>query len=119
MNQVTQKVRLIAATALISAGIAFAPPAYASGWEQQVSKLVLTNQKYPRSAQVRGEEGKATVKVAIDGAGAITGVELVSSSGSSILDKEATKLFESLGSLPTPPDAAPRNIVFPLVWSLN
>lgn len=112
--------RMFLAIAFATAGFTLpATSALANAWEQQVAKVVMSNQAYPRSAQVRNEEGKAMVKVSIAGDGAITAVELVESSGSSVLDREATKTFEKIGKLPAPPGSSARDVVFPLVWSLN
>jgi protein TonB len=91
--------------------------AQAADWQRQVSRIVASKQTYPRSAQMRGEEGTARVKVYIGAGGAIERTELVVPSGSSTLDKEALAMPTRAGTVPPPPGGA-TTIVLPITWKL-
>ena len=101
-----RRISLLAAIGLVGfAGM----PAHAAtasvdpAWGRKVSQLISANYSYPRSAQLRGEQGKAKIKVAISGSGKILAVELVQSTGSAILDREAVRIPTKVGSFPPPP----------------
>ncbi|ABD27258.1 TonB-like protein [Novosphingobium aromaticivorans DSM 12444] len=98
----------------LSATTAFAQ---AADWQKQVSRIIASKQTYPRTAQMRGEEGTARVKVYIGAGGAIERTELVSASGSTSLDKEALAMPTRAGTVPPPPGGATAVIV-PFTWKL-
>ena len=68
------------------------------------------NSFYPREASQTNEGGNVRVHIAISGDGRVTSIELVQSSGSSVLDVAALAVFRNarLPSLPpgTPPQPA-------------
>lgn len=97
--------------------LALSSPAFAQSWQQQVAKIVASKQTYPRTAQMRGEEGTAKVKVYIGADGSVQKAELVAPSGSAALDKEALALPTKVGTLPAPPGGA-TTLVLPLTWKL-
>ena len=101
--------------------LAAAAPAQASdpGWKKKVAQLISANYSYPRSAQLRGEQGNATIKIAISGSGKVVSVNLLQSSGSAILDREAVRIPMKVGSFPAPPAGKSVDLVFPLVWRIN
>ena len=94
-------------------------PAFAQSadWNRQVSRIIASKQTYPRSAQMRGEEGTARVKVYVGSSGAIERTELVAPSGSATLDKEALAMPTRAGSVPPPPGGATA-LVVPVTWKL-
>ncbi|MBC2666873.1 energy transducer TonB [Novosphingobium flavum] len=92
--------------------------AQAAGWTQQVARIVASKQTYPRTAQMRGEEGTAKVKIYVNAGGAIERAELVAASGSATLDKEALSLPTKVGALPAPPGGA-TSVTLPITWRLN
>lgn len=92
-------------------------PALADDWLATVKRTVASKQNYPRTAQMRGEEGTAKVKVYLSASGQIEKAELVNSSGSSVLDKEAVAMMSRIGNLPAPP-AGTSSVVLPLTWKL-
>lgn len=94
-----------------------ATPAFADDWLTSIKRTIASKQTYPRTAQMRGEEGTAKVKVYMSSAGKVEKTELVTSSGSSALDREAVALITRIGSLPTPP-AGTSSVVVPLTWKL-
>ncbi len=89
----------------------------AADWQRQVSRIIASKQTYPRSAQMRGEEGTAKVKIFVGAGGAIERTELIAPSGSTTLDKEALTMPSRAGSLPPPPGGATA-VVLPLTWKL-
>ncbi|EGD59929.1 TonB-like protein [Novosphingobium nitrogenifigens DSM 19370] len=91
--------------------------AQAADWIKSVARTIASKQTYPRSAQMRGEEGTAKVKVFISAAGAVERTELVSPSGSSTLDREALSLPSRAGQLPPPPGGA-TTVTLPITWKL-
>jgi protein TonB len=88
-------------------------------WGRKVSQLISANYSYPRSAQLRGEQGKAKIKIAISGTGKVLGVELVQSSGSAILDREAVRIPMKVGAFPPPPTGNTIELTFPITWRID
>lgn len=101
--------------------LAAAVPAQANdpGWNKKVAQLISANYSYPRSAQLRGEQGKATIKIAISGTGKVLSVNLVQTSGSAILDREAVRIPMKVGSFPAPPNRNTTVLVFPITWRID
>lgn len=71
-------------------------------WKAKVQTLLEKNLRYPMQALNKGWEGKAVVKAIINQTGKVVNVQLVSSSGRTILDNEALNLMQRV-SLPAPP----------------
>lgn len=108
----------IAATLLIL----WVQPAAGAGiqsWERDITAVVQKNRSYPRSAELRGDEGTAKVRVSIAADGKITNVDVIQSSGHQILDHEAVRLFKRIGSFSPPPGGSAVDVVFPLTWQLD
>lgn len=105
----------LAAFAAVSAAV----PAMAQSaeWQKQVTRIIASKQTYPRTAQMRGEEGTARVKVYIGASGAVERTELVAPSGSATLDKEALAMPTRAGNVPPPPGGAAA-IIVPVTWKL-
>ncbi|HVF36334.1 MAG TPA: TonB family protein [Sphingomicrobium sp.] len=118
-KQMNFRAALIAAAGL--AGLAAAGPAHAvdPAWQKKVAKLIGDNYSYPRSAQLRGEQGNAKIKVAISGAGKVLSVDLVQSSGSAILDREAVRIPMKVSAYPAPPTGSTTNVIFPITWRIS
>lgn len=114
------RIALIAAVMLTALGGA---PAQAAandaGWKTKVAQLIKANYTYPRSAQLRGEQGSAKIKIAISGAGKVLSVDLVQSSGSAILDREAVRIPMKVGSFPAPPAGSNVELVYPITWRID
>src|SRR5690606_7850614 len=77
----------------------FGGSATAADWKSTVTRLIAAQHSYPRSAQIRGDEGIAKVRINIDAGGKITGVELVQPTGSQILDREAVRIPHKIGTV--------------------
>lgn len=106
---------ILTLAALLSPAVASAEPA---NWQMSVARLIASHQNYPRSAQIRGQEGTTKLRVAFAATGQISQVDLVQSSGSPILDREAQTMISGLGRFPTPPSGI-SSVVVPIVWRLN
>lgn len=115
MNAIlTRKLMVVFAAASMMSAPALAQ---SPDWQRKVAQLVASKQTYPRTAQMRGEEGTAKVKVYVSASGAVEKAELVGPSGSATLDKEAIALVTKIGTLPAPP-GGPAAVVLPLTWKL-
>ncbi|HYC94885.1 MAG TPA: TonB family protein [Sphingomicrobium sp.] len=101
------------------AGLGIAGPASADpGWKRKVAQLISANYNYPRSAELRGEQGEARIKIAFSGSGKVLSVDLIQSTGSTILDREAVRIPMKVSSYPAPPGGANTEIVFPISWRI-
>lgn len=103
----------------VAAALIMSTPAFAQSpaWQQSVARLIASKQTYPRAAQMRGDEGTAKVKVYVSASGAVEKTEMVTPSGSSVLDREALALPAKAGNFPAPPGGA-TTIILPLTWKL-
>jgi protein TonB len=115
MNSVKGVFGLLAALAALAA----AGPAHANGWGDKVAQMIGAQYSYPRSAQIRGDQGTAKIRVSVSADGKITNVELVQPTGSEILDREAVRMPSKLGQLPPPPGAKPAALIVPITWKLS
>jgi protein TonB len=104
----------IAGIASFSSAALAAP---APEWVAKVRQLLAAKQEYPRSAQMRGDEGTARVRLLVAADGSITSVELVQATGSTLLDHEAIAVARKVGAFPAPPGGAAA-IVVPLTWKM-
>ncbi len=114
---------LIAAALAFGALVAGAGSPAAAGtdravWSGAVSRLVTSHQSYPRSAELRHEQGTTRLRVAVATDGRIAQVDIIQSSGSAILDLQARSTITTIGKLPTPPVGI-SSIVIPIVWRLD
>lgn len=107
----------LAAAGLVLGASAVPAAAQSADWVKSVARAIAAKQTYPRSAQMRGEEGTAKVKVYINASGGVDRTELVAPSGSSTLDKEALALPARAGQLPVPPGGATA-VTVPITWKL-
>jgi|KBSSwiStaDraftv2_1062776.scaffolds.fasta_scaffold83693_2 protein TonB len=89
-----------------------------TAWQGAVARLIASHQNYPRSAQIRGEEGTTRLRLMLAADGKINQVQLTQSSGSDILDREARSVVTGIGRLPAPP-AGVTTLLVPIVWRLN
>ena len=103
----------------IAGTVLFSTSAFAQSpeWTRSVTNLFAAKQTYPSTAQMRGDEGTARVKVYIGADGAVQKAELVAGSGSAILDKEALSVPAKVGKVPAPP-AGPTTLTVPMTWKL-
>jgi len=114
-----RRIALLAVTGLM--GLAATGPSHAAdpGWQRKVAQLIGANYAYPRSAVLRGEQGIAKIKMGFSGAGKLLSVDLVKSTGSAILDREAVRIPRKIASYPAPPTGSNTDITLPITWRLN
>ena len=118
-KSVSFRIALLAVAGLT--GLAAENPVQAAdpGWKNKVGQLIKANYTYPRSAQLRGEQGDAKIKIAFSGSGKVLSVNLIQSTGSAILDREAVRIPTKVSSYPAPPGGANTDIVFPISWRIQ
>lgn len=114
-----RRMSLIGLAALTALAVSGPARAGDPAWEAKVVKLVIANYIYPRSAEVRHEEGRAVVKIVISNTGKPISIELVQSSGSQILDREAVRIPAKVGTFPAPPGGTNATIILPIKWDLG
>jgi len=114
-----RRIAMLAVPGLI--GLAATGPAHAVDpvWQKKVAQLISANYAYPRSAVLRGEQGRAKVKMVFSGAGKLLSVDLVQSTGSAILDREAVRIPRKVASYPAPPGGSNTDAVFPITWRID
>ena len=84
-------------------GISSKPSEASLTWQKAVALHLNKHKTYPGRARDRGEEGVATVWISIDRSGKVIASQLVTTSGSQLLDKEAVDLVSRANPLPRPP----------------
>ena len=113
------RIALLAAAGLTGIGLGGPVLAADPAWKSKVSQLIKANYSYPRSAQLRGEQGEAKIRIAFSGSGKVLSVNLVQSTGSAILDREAVRIPMKVSTFPAPPGGANTDIVFPITWRIQ
>lgn len=116
------KARSIGLCALAAlAALATASPGHAAdaAFDAKVVKLVTAFYSYPRSAELRHEQGRAKVRIVIAASGKPVSIELVESTGSQILDREALRIPAKVGTYPAPPGGATYTIIVPIRWQIG
>ena len=106
---------LLIATAVLGAGTHVSAE---TPWPDAVARIIAKRQSYPRSAEIRGDQGTTRVKIFCNSDGAIARVQLTQSSGSPILDRQAQEVIANIGRLPPPPEGV-TTLLVPIVWRLN
>ena len=76
-------------------------------WKSQLVARLERYKRYPSEAQSRGERGVAQLAFSVDRSGGVHNARIVSSSGSSILDRETLTLVARAQPLPPPPPEVP------------
>lgn len=70
------------------------PPAQiAPGWQSALAAWLETHKTYPAEARRRGDEGRATVRFTVERDGQVVAVQLVSGTGSAILDDAVERML--------------------------
>lgn len=92
-----------------------------AGYAQTIHRRVQRNRSYPRVAQRAGIQGTVLLEVRVDEQGRILSIDVLRSSGHSVLDRAAIASIESLGALDPPPRELPwdrRPIEIPIHYAL-
>ncbi len=82
------------------------PPASAApaSWQSQVLSHLAHFKRYPGDARQRKRAGAAWVRFQVDRDGKLLASELIISSGTVLLDREALQVLQRAQPLPAPPD---------------
>jgi len=75
-----------------------------SRWQGTLLAHLERHKRYPRDAQMRRQEGAATVRFVMDSSGRVLSAVLERGSGVESLDRESLALIERAQPLPHPPD---------------
>jgi protein TonB len=86
-----------------------AAPAIVPGWNVRLGAWLRAHQRYPSSAQSRGEEGDVMIRFSVDAEGHVTEVVVEKSSGHAALDEAATAMLRG-ATVPPPGTAATRTV---------
>lgn len=82
--------------------------------------ILKRNLRYPRTAEMRGIEGQGRIRLFIRPDGSLRAVEIISSTGSHLLDKEMEEVAERSAPFPPPPlDAGEDEYPFPIPVGFN
>ncbi|QFT55414.1 energy transducer TonB [Microbulbifer sp. THAF38] len=76
-------------------------------WQNQLQAHLERRKRYPRSAQIRRQQGIPWVRFTIDRQGKVLNVELHKPSGFATLDREVVALVRRAEPLPKPPQDIP------------
>jgi protein TonB len=87
----------------VSAGTAVDDTAAVVTWRARLSAHVQRFKRYPAEALEKHLHGTAMVRFTIDRAGTVLSAEIVSRSGTEILDRESLSLITRAAPLPAPP----------------
>jgi protein TonB len=80
-----------------------APPAAISpGWQAALAAWLQANKVYPEEARRRGDEGRAAVRFTVTREGRVVGLQLLSSTGSVVLDAAVDRLLRGARLPPFP-----------------
>lgn len=81
------------------------------------------HRRYPRSAQLRNQQGTVQLEFTIDGAGQVVSWRILQPSGISSLDRETERMIEAASPVPAPPpemlDGGTKTFVIPIVFRLR
>lgn len=94
-----------------SAGANQQPSEVQLNWQQQLQLHLERWKRYPRTAQMRNQEGMPWIKFSMDRNGNVLSVELADSSGVDSLNKEALALVKRAEPLPLPPSDVEGEII--------
>ena len=93
-----------------------------ASWRELLMMRLQQNKRYPRSAEVRHEQGVVTLNFTIDRSGRVLARKIVRSSGVASLDEEVLAMIERAQPLPAFPPAMTEhsiNLVVPIRFSLK
>jgi len=77
--------------------------AVSPGWQSALGAWLQAHKTYPDEARRRGDEGRATVRFTVSQDGKVLELQLLSSTGSTILDAAVERLLRDARLPPFPP----------------
>jgi protein TonB len=98
-----------------------APAAIAPGWQSALAAWLEAHKNYPAEARRRGDEGRATVRFTVERDGQVVAVQLVSGTGSTILDDAVQRMLRGarLPAFPAGMDQAEVTVTVQLRYRLE
>jgi periplasmic protein TonB len=95
--------------------------AVSRGWQSALGAWLQQHRTYPQAARQDNEQGRAVVRFTVDRDGHVADVELVTSSGSRILDDAAQAMLRGANVPPFPAEMTQDQAVItvPLRYSLT
>jgi protein TonB len=88
----------------------------------ELRNFIERHKSYPPQARTLGHEGQAEIRFSILSDGTLASIELMKSSGSSILDQAALSLLQrvqKLSPIPAELKLSQLDLVLPIQYSLN
>jgi protein TonB len=107
------------AAAQASSGIGRGRSQADANYHGLVAAHLARHKRYPAEARSRGEEGRATLTFSLDGAGRVTAVRLVRSSGHPALDRESEAMVRRASPFPAPPARQAMSFTVPVTFNLR
>ncbi|MEM1344165.1 MAG: TonB family protein [Pseudomonadota bacterium] len=86
-------------------------PGALRAYRQRISAILARNQRYPRRAKSRGQEGVGRLSFVVQRNGSITSARLITSTGHRLLDKEIMAILDRIGRLPPIPAEVGRSSI--------
>jgi periplasmic protein TonB len=77
--------------------------AISPGWQSVLGAWLQAHKTYPDEARRRGDQGRATVRFTVDHDGRVLTLQILSSTGSTILDAAVEHLLRDARLPPFPP----------------
>lgn len=99
------------AMAAPSSGAVATNSAASATWHSLLLSHLNRYKRYPAEARARREQGTARLRFTIDRAGRVLSANLLSSSGSAVLDGEVMDLIHRASPLPAPPAEVPGSVI--------
>lgn len=100
-----------------------ADPKLVDLYNARVMGWLERHRRYPRSAQLRNQQGTVQLEFSLDGDGQVVSWRIVRPSGISALDRETERMIEAASPFPPPPpeilEQGRKSFVIPIVFRLN
>jgi periplasmic protein TonB len=95
--------------------------AISPGWQSALGSWLQANKTYPEDARRRGDEGRATVRFTVSREGRVTDFQLLSSTGSTVLDAAVERLLRGarLPAFPTGMDQEQVTVTLQIRYALE
>jgi protein TonB len=74
-----------------------------AAWRKSLSAWLNAHRRYPEQARHDGVQGQPTVRFTVEPSGHVTNVEIVASSGSTVLDEATIEMLRGATLPPFPP----------------
>lgn len=91
----------------------------ATDYASRLRAWLERHKEYPRRAQLRRQEGTATLRFAIDDSGRVLWHQIQRSSGYDLLDEAVEEAIDRAQPLPVPPPHIQREFVIPMIFNLR